>query len=145
MRAITIHQPWASLIALGEKTIETRSWPTRYRGPIAIHAGKLTRERAEDCLEDPYRELLVKHGLKAIGDLPWGAVVAVATLADCVRMTGHMYEPASVMEHELGWFAPGRYAWHLSDVVLLPTPVPARGKQGFWDVDLGSVAEAAHV
>ena len=39
-KAITIRQPWAGLIAVGEKIYETRSWPTKYRGPIAIHAGK---------------------------------------------------------------------------------------------------------
>ena len=39
MKAITIRQPWASLITLGVKTIETRSSPTKYRGPLAIHAG----------------------------------------------------------------------------------------------------------
>lgn len=40
MKALTLHQPWASLIAAGVKTIETRSWSTRYRGPLAVHAGK---------------------------------------------------------------------------------------------------------
>lgn len=39
MKAITLHQPWASLIALGVKTVETRSWNTNYRGTLAIHAG----------------------------------------------------------------------------------------------------------
>jgi hypothetical protein len=39
MKAITIIQPWATLIALGEKKFETRSWTTKYRGPLAIHAG----------------------------------------------------------------------------------------------------------
>ncbi len=40
MRALSLHQPWASLIAEGVKTIETRSWATKYRGPLAIHAAK---------------------------------------------------------------------------------------------------------
>lgn len=38
MKVLTLHQPWASLVALGVKTIETRSWSTQYRGPLAIHA-----------------------------------------------------------------------------------------------------------
>lgn len=46
MKAITIRQPWASLIALGEKKIETRSWQTKYRGPILIHAGKSVDKKA---------------------------------------------------------------------------------------------------
>jgi hypothetical protein len=40
VKAITLQQPWASLIALGAKSVETRSWSTAYRGPLAIHAGK---------------------------------------------------------------------------------------------------------
>jgi hypothetical protein len=40
MKALTLIQPWATLVALGEKQIETRSWDTKYRGPLAIHAGK---------------------------------------------------------------------------------------------------------
>ncbi len=48
MKALTIRQPWASLIAAGVKTIETRSWSTRYRGPLAIHAGKHKPQRDPD-------------------------------------------------------------------------------------------------
>lgn len=40
MKAVTLTQPWATLVAIGAKQIETRSWPTNYRGPLAIHAGK---------------------------------------------------------------------------------------------------------
>lgn len=40
MKAITIWQPWAMLIALLEKGNETRGWPTKHRGPLAIHAAK---------------------------------------------------------------------------------------------------------
>lgn len=40
MKALTLIQPWATLIMLGEKQIETRSWNTKYRGKLAIHAGK---------------------------------------------------------------------------------------------------------
>ena len=62
MKAITLHQPWASAIALGRKTYETRSQPTRYRGLLAIHAGKTT-----DYVP-----------LADIRRLPFGAIVAVA-------------------------------------------------------------------
>lgn len=40
MRALTLHQPWATLVAIGAKRVETRSWATTYRGPVAIHAGR---------------------------------------------------------------------------------------------------------
>ncbi|MDX5091650.1 ASCH domain-containing protein, partial [Lactobacillus crispatus] len=77
MKAITIHQPWATLIALGEKQFETRSWETKYRGPLAIHAGKKVDK--EICLEEPFRSVLAKHGITA-EILPTGAVVAIANL-----------------------------------------------------------------
>ncbi len=47
MKALTVMQPWATLVALGAKRIETRSWSTSYRGPLAIHAsGRISREAA---------------------------------------------------------------------------------------------------
>ena len=138
MKALTLHQPWASLIALGEKTIETRSWRAGYTGRIAIHAGKLSQERAEECQEEPYRSLLVKHGIKVIGDLPWGAVIATAMLVGYHRMDDD-YVSAMTIERpdevRLGFFAPGRYGWVLSDVEPFQVPVPARGYQGLWDWD----------
>ena len=92
MKAITIFQPWASLIALGVKTIETRSWKTNYRGPLAIHAAKTTNEleflaganhrtTAEQAIVDALRPYFTKWD-----DLPLGSVVAVANLADCIPM-----------------------------------------------------------
>lgn len=138
MKAITLHQPFASLIAFGEKTIETRSWRAGYTGRIAIHAGKLSQDRAEECLDEPYRSLLVKHGVKTIGDLPWGAVIATANLVGCQRMDADWID-AMVRERwgevKLGYYAPGRYGWVLADIEPLQVPVPARGHQGLWDWD----------
>lgn len=138
MKALTIRQPWASLIALGVKTIETRSWSTRYRGPIAIHAGKADTDR---WMLD-HREAWGALG-RVIGGAapPRGAVVATATLADCVPMidgTGPIpdgpfvyVDPDFVQVHNgpddsaprylederhLGDFAPGRWAWLLTDI-----------------------------
>jgi len=93
MKAITLWQPWASLVALGVKTIETRSWATSYRGPIAIHAAKrplgngalnvgaytnVTGEpiaQGQQVMSGPNFQLVV---------CPLGAIVATATLADVV-------------------------------------------------------------
>ena len=50
MKAITIWQPWAFLLAMGAKQYETRSWETAYRGPIAIHAAKRPVRRIIDAL-----------------------------------------------------------------------------------------------
>jgi hypothetical protein len=92
MRALTIRQPWASLVACGAKTIATRSWKTSYRGDLLIHAGKV----AETGEVGPYNVekdnprgtspayLLRGDSLSWPYRLPLGAVVAVARLADVV-------------------------------------------------------------
>lgn len=90
VKALTIRQPWASLIALGVKTIVDRDKPTRYRGPIAIHAGKaLPRATRMATYADPIGRALNDAGVYLGGDcaaLPLGAVVATALLTDCVPM-----------------------------------------------------------
>lgn len=128
MKAITIHQPWASLIADGRKTFETRGWPVAYRGAIAIHAGKkLDAGYAVEC------------GYRPEG-LTTGAIIAVARLAGCIaadeaERTIHLSMPADRAAAELahGWFEPGRFAWELADVVRVPA-FPMLGQQGLWDV-----------
>lgn len=94
MNALTIRQPWASLIAAGVKTIETRSWSTKYRGPLAIHAGtsKPKRSAVGDWLpcEQFNGSWVLEHYARgchgAPGEIPMpiGAVVATCTLADVV-------------------------------------------------------------
>lgn len=162
MRALTIRQPWASLIAVGEKGIETRSFPTTYRGTVLIHASKsATREEREIEQLDVFRTAL--HGdvdpeqdaLDA--PLPRGVVVAVATLVGCVpmetlrpfvasiasrramfsgRVAGSTEEFVSctVGRNELrfGDFSDGRYGWLFDNVQALSSPVPADGRLQLW-------------
>lgn len=115
IKALTIRQPWAQLIALGVKTIETRSWSTRYRGPLAIHAGT-SRPKCSQWEDGPFDEvgdfqfgahvegreaphdwwiqdLRDGSGIDDVYDLPLGAVVAVADLVDVVPM----------IDGSLGW------------------------------------------
>lgn len=143
MKAITIHQPWATLIALGEKQFETRGWATKYRGPLAIHAGKKVDKVA--CEAEPIRSVLAKHGYTA-DNLPTGAVVAIANLSECWAV-GEDYQSGmptlfngeggttkniGLQEDSFGWFEPGRYAWEMTDVRRID-PVPAKGQQGLWN------------
>ena len=87
MKCISLWQPWASLMAIGAKRIETRSWPTNHRGPLAIHAAKKwTRELAELCRTDPFRSVLESNNIMRPDDLPMGGVVAVVHLYDCWRV-----------------------------------------------------------
>ena len=84
--AITLHQPWASLIALGIKTVETRSWPAPARlvgQRIAVHAGKPLVRRAGAAIE---RELLARWVDDWRVIIPTGAVVATAVLAGMAQV-----------------------------------------------------------
>ena len=137
-------QPWATLVALGENTIETRSWSTRYRGALAIHAAKaLPAEARALCDQDPYRSVLGRGGYASPGALPRGAVIALAQLDDVVAFTRTSLRETRagsarglLPEHEadFGDFSPGRFGFVLSHVQPLSTPVPAKGMLGLWEV-----------
>ncbi|ETT30703.1 hypothetical protein C161_27403 [Paenibacillus sp. FSL R5-192] len=139
MKAITIIQPWATLIAIGAKQYETRSWPTKHRGEIAIHAGK--KIDTEACKEPEIRKALEEYGYM-IDNLPVGAVVATAQLTNCLKSVdtwtdGYVLEGNRLVyspEYEFGDFEPGRYAWEMSDVKMLMKPLPAKGQQGLWNL-----------
>lgn len=134
MKALSLHQPWATVIAFGAKAYETRHWGTRYRGPLAIHAAKHRNLDDEQGLIDELDCLYGWHDLPAARDLPRGAVVAVATLAGCLRMTETRILAQSELERDVGNWLPGRWAWHLTDVRRMAAPVPVRGEQGLFHI-----------
>ena len=128
MKAITLTQPWASLVANGSKLYETRSWYTSYRGPLAIHAAKGFPKWAQELvIEEPFYTLL--DGIP----LPIGVVVATVNLIDCVPTTVRLMEKLSNQERALGDFEIGRYAWQFAEIKPLPTPIPAKGALGLWE------------
>ncbi|MFB2983878.1 DnaB-like helicase N-terminal domain-containing protein [Microseira sp. BLCC-F43] len=122
IKAITLHQPWASLVGR-HKHYETRGWSTDYRGKIAIHAGKATANCSTELLE------LIGN----VRDLPMGVIVAIADLVDCIEMTPELIAEQSETELLCGDWKPGRFAWKLENVRRLEIPIPARGYQGLWD------------
>jgi hypothetical protein len=116
MKALTLWQPWASLIADGRKTIETRPRPWYFRGLVAIHAGlKVDREACVRFGYDP-------------DTIPRGCIVAVARKGDCVQ-----FPSALAPEDEYGNFAAGRYGYLLPVIFKLKEPIKASGMQGFWN------------
>lgn len=104
-KALSLKQPWASLIADGEKTIETRTWPTRYRGPLFICSSKQPADRG-----------------------PAGVALAVCELVAC-----RPFEPKHVQAAQCEWYE--GYGFHLENVRKI-RPIPVRGKQGFYDLEL---------
>ena len=136
MKAITIWQPFASLIACGAKVFETRSWSTSHRGPIAIHAAKKQdRWCLELCLKEPFGSVLLAAGFEKIGDLPFGAIVATGTLMDCFetkRLRNELDQRLFPHELKFGDFRDGRYGWQFGHVRSI-APVTVRGARRLWD------------
>jgi len=126
VKALTLTQPYATLVSLGHKKIETRSWATSYRGPLAIHAAKGFPKEAREFAAEPRISPLLPR------ILPLGAIVATCKLV-AVRRTEEILPIASELEQRLGNFSPCRYAWLLADVVALPEPITATGALGLWE------------
>lgn len=150
MKALTLTQPWATLVMLGQKRIETRGWPapdSMAGQRLAIHAGKnlapVGGERGlrELCARPPFPEGLFgrQSPYSSTDDLPRGAVLCIVTVNACVttesidfdRPPGWLY-PTDV-ERSFGDYTAGRWAWSLTELEVLADPVPARGRQKLWD------------
>lgn len=140
MRAISLWQPWATLIVIGEKHFETRSWETLYRGEILIHAAKrATSDLRDTSRDEPFKTALQRGGYDSWADLPLGALIGRCQIERC-------YETADVtarfraglrhaeFEEQFGDYYPGRFAWQLSNFQRFLKPIPWRGEQGFFQV-----------
>lgn len=154
MKAITLTQPWATLVAIGAKQIETRGWRTSYRGRLAIHAGKGLGPVGgglglmEQCRREPFRKTLLAAGILGTPALPRGAIVATCDLVDCREIVENQTQvdnywrafegmramlPPEEPERSFGDYSAGRYAWILTNVRALPTPIPYKGALSLWE------------
>ncbi|WP_020121820.1 ASCH domain-containing protein [Streptomyces canus] len=120
VRALTIRQPWAALIACGVKPVENRSWPlpASFSGPLLIHAGM--RDDA-----DGWRALRAEPRStdRTTAQVDYGAIIAVAMNVTCHRDTGCCRDR---------WGEPGVWHWVLDDVRRLPEPISATGRLKLW-------------
>jgi len=148
MKAISLLQPWATLAAIGAKRIETRSWKSPYRGPLAIHASKGFPEWArERCFDWRILDALVAEGIHSFRELPLGVIIATCELVACLPIPPNPFKagfpyrdtiryvqlPPDEPELSFGDYTPNRWAWVLDNVQRLPAPVPARGALGVWE------------
>jgi len=126
MKALTICQPYASLILRGDKRVENRTWPTSYRGPMYIHAGKSREWFDEDA------DLIDEFGCMP----PFGAVIGIADLIDCIRedeiaMGDFDQKYPWIRAHE---HVSGPWCWVLDNVVPIG-PWPYRGAQRLFEIN----------
>ncbi len=147
IKALTLHEPWASLVAHGHKIHETRSWSPLSQVPIdglfAIHAGKNVDQWARTRLQALWPDemaLVEQAGLQP------GRVVSVVRLVGAVEIINPGYVQNRMIvgvDYDAGDFSKGRYAWRLEVVHRLDPPVEARGCQGFWWWDVPEAVRQA--
>jgi len=109
MKMITIHQPWASLVALGMKTIITRPDPTTYIGPVTIWAAEKT-----PVIEEFYIRSVLSAAGYSMESLPLGTELATANLVQCLKI-----RPSNIPcypEYAFSDFKEGWYSWHLAAI-----------------------------
>lgn len=134
MKALSLTQPWASLVCLGAKKIETRSWYTSYRGPLLIHASKSYPKWAKDFTHrEPFYSALRPHGNYAYPELVCGQIIGMCSVKDCVSTES--IRDLSHTESAFGDYSANRYAWILEDGHFLPHSIPAKGSLGLWPVE----------
>lgn len=121
MKAISIKQPWAWLIANGYQTVENRKWYTGHRGDILIHASKSKKDLERDI---EYVRQVFKIGIDP-EQLSFGKVLAVADLIACTK------EPEAGVDKY--WHEKGCFAWSLRRIRPIE-PFPARGKLNLFEI-----------
>lgn len=130
IKALSVYQPHASLIALLEKEYETRPNVYRYRGLLAIHAARHWTTVEQQLTQ----EFIARFNLPQLRNPPLGAVLCVVNLRACY-MAEAVYPHISAKERAFGNFKEGRSALKLEMVKVFEPFIPARGQQGLWDWD----------
>ena len=129
MKCLSIKEPYASLIKHKHKMIETRSWKTKYRGELFIHASKKLIDK----------KLLNNDVLELIEDMNmnYGKIICKVKLVDCVYMDDNFIKEISEnkKEYACGMYEVGRYAWILDDIEII-SPIDAKGKLNIWNYDM---------
>ena len=124
MKVLTVKQPFASLIVSGYKVYEFRSWKTKYRGELYIHAGKGIDKKRMEMVKD--------YNL----DYKAGYIIGKVNLVDCIFVDEKMSEELrklnpKVYTHDYT----GYYAWKLEDATLIDNPIEANGKLSIWNYE----------
>ena len=134
IKVISMTEPWATLMAGGAKRIETRSWPTSYRGPLGVHVARDYPLWAKNLAHTyPFNTALRGFSLRPY--VHPGCLIAVVDLYDCLPTDICRPDPGTD-ERAFGDYSPGRFAFLTRNARLLTEPIPARGLQRLWDFDM---------
>ena len=148
IKVLSILQPWASLAVLGHKKIETRSWNTKYRGVLYIHASMGKNYKKLDANDNLYRfyyKLLSHNQVVPFYRLPFGAIIGKVDLIDTVKVDDVLFCESflkngvkwelSNQELAFGDYSDNRFGWLLANPVKFKKPIPAKGQLGIWNFD----------
>lgn len=142
-KGMTVKQPYADLLAIGAKQYETRTKPTKYRGPIVIHAGKATDQMNFIFTETEYTSDSLRKKREAMNALldpvfmmmkdrpAYGAIIGYADLVGCYAVAD--IKNLTETERLFGDWSEGRYAWEIAHVRMVE-PIPHKGQLGLWNV-----------
>lgn len=138
VRCISLWQPWASLLAVGPKFLETRGWDTKVRGEIYIHASKTKTPIKEARNYPAWWVSLVEEAIgvcedKWLTDLPYGGIIGKGNLTD--TCTVEHAEKIYRDQIPFGNFDPGRFCHYYEDRQAVPF-IPLRGMQGFFFAEI---------
>ena len=137
MNCIALWQPWATLMAIGAKTCETRSWHTHTRGHILIYATKKQDLNLRKIFySEPFYSTLFKAGYRQWDELPFGALLSIHNLKRVIR-TSQM-KGITDLERAFGDYSPGRFAFEMELIKRFPEPIPfeypIKGPSKFFEV-----------
>ena len=133
-------QPWAMLMAIDAKRVETRGWSTNFRGWVAIHASKRFPGECLRLCDGPayFWPALHRGGVAYPENLPRGQILAVTEIIGC-RRTEHVQ--VTEQERAFGNYTPGRYAIFTAGVRRLKHPITIKGALGLWRLRGGPLLE----
>jgi activating signal cointegrator 1 len=137
MKVLSLLQPWASLVVIGAKKFECRSWKTEYRGSIIIHASGKKPNRREKLFFE--QDSFFKKYIEDMDFLPYGALIGKVVLKDIYRTEWLLQNleiaPYLNWEQEMAFddYSPNRYAWHLEEAEKLEAVLPMKGSLGLWE------------
>ena len=122
MKALSFRQPWAELILQGRKTIDTRTWPTHFRGRLTIHASQVVEN-----------DICLAYGLDP-ASLVRSALVGTVEVVEMVPLDDESWEALRDQHLKLGPFPGDLLGWRLADPQRLSAPVPMRGHLGLFNI-----------
>jgi hypothetical protein len=122
MKAISIRPPWAWAIIYAGKNIENRTWKTRLRGTVAVHASRMMTRASYDSALKEIKRIVPGAKVPAYDAMVRGAIVGLVDLVGCEEQT------------KSKWHVRGHYGFVLTNPRAILTPIPCKGRLNFWEV-----------